>query len=247
MLKLSFGLRCGGPSAIGLSMAAGVALLACDHEGRSLDAGPRADAAPDTDANVAGNDGGIRSDAAGPDDGGDVRDAGPGDGGHVRDAGPRDAGPDVVPPPARFEETALVWTVPRASIAEGFWTTSWLVNSEVWSTFDIDGDGRPDLVQTADPSGERSVWGGDTAASWRVFRNTGSGFATTPTTWAVPRADIAEGFWTTSWLVNSEAWSTFDIDGDGRPDLVQTADPSGARSVWGGDTAASWRVFRAIP
>jgi hypothetical protein len=37
-----------------------------------------------------------------------------------------------------------------------------------------------------------------------------------------------------------------DLDGDHRPDLLNTGMP-GVSKVFGGDSAASWKVYKAIP
>jgi hypothetical protein len=41
-------------------------------------------------------------------------------------------------------------------------------------------------------------------------------------------------------------WSTFDVNGDGKVDLVQTMDPA-TSNVWGGDASAYWKIFLSQP
>jgi hypothetical protein len=57
--------------------------------------------------------------------------------------------------------------------------------------------------------------------------------------WSVPaRGDTAgEGFYT----VGLTTWTTMDLDGDRKPDLVNTGMP-GVSKVFGGDTTAYWNV-----
>jgi hypothetical protein len=92
-----------------------------------------------------------------------------------------------------------------------------------WSTFDIDGDALPDLVVT-----QKCFDSALGATRWDVYKNTGSGFASTPASWSLPPGSAA------SFPIKDNAqnngcsssaqfsWSTFDIDADGLPDLVVT-------------------------
>jgi hypothetical protein len=144
-----------------------------------------------------------------------------------------------------FATAAVNWTVPSLGAPTGYWLTG----TSFWSTFDIDGDGRSDLVTTGDHSKSASmppVWGGDGAAYWKVYLNTGSGFASTAAQWGVPSIGTALGLSS----VSKTLWSTFDLNGDGRPDLVYTSDANGDSSnptVWGGDSAAHWKVYAGSP
>ena len=122
-------------------------------------------------------------------------------------------------------------------LAQGFQTTAALA----WTTTDLDGDGKADLVQTEPPDGS-GVWGGDAVAYGKIYKNIGSGFASAPTQWSVPMLGLAQGFQTTTAI----AWITMDLDGDGKADLVQT-EPTDGSGVWGGDAAGYWKVFRGIP
>ncbi|MCK5795670.1 MAG: FG-GAP repeat protein [Deltaproteobacteria bacterium] len=40
----------------------------------------------------------------------------------------------------------------------------------VWQTGDLDGDGRPDLLWSADPNA-RKIWGQAAAPHWKIFFN----------------------------------------------------------------------------
>ncbi len=138
-----------------------------------------------------------------------------------------------------FETTARSWSLPATggSPDSGYWSLaggSFVVGSEEWSTFDLDGDRKPDLVITAktithptNPDTEIKVnVGYPGAPTWKWYRNTGSGFASVSEPWPVPAGGTpTSGFWNTSggsFAVGSEEWSTFDLDGDRRPDLVVT-------------------------
>ncbi len=147
-----------------------------------------------------------------------------------------------------FESTPTAWSVPQGgqhlagfdalagNAGSGEYET---VGAQEWSTTDIDGDGRPDLVVTAEAvEREGYYWwarvlGYGGSPHWNVFLNTGSGFETSPTSWQVPSGgqhlagfdalagSAGEGDYGT---VGAQEWSTADIDGDGRPDLIVTAE-----------------------
>ncbi len=146
-----------------------------------------------------------------------------------------------------FSSTPTMWTVPNIGLTDGPYTTNIATGTRWWSTFDIDGDRRPDLVQTGDPTRSGGyVFNANTPmASWRVFLNTGTGFSTTATPWTVPNVGLSDGPYTANIATGTRWWSTFDIDGDGRPDLVQTGDPtrSGGYVFNANTPSASWRVF----
>ncbi|MBK6460148.1 MAG: VCBS repeat-containing protein [Myxococcales bacterium] len=134
-------------------------------------------------------------------------------------------------------ETA--WTVPSG----GFVSTGFnSVASGKWTTMDIDGDGKPDLVLPSDPLDPAAkVWGQGASPSWKVYKNTGSGFAA-ESRWSVPLG----GFATTGFNnVSSSRWSTVDLDGDGRPDLVVPSEPTDSTAkVWSHGERPYWKFYK---
>jgi hypothetical protein len=128
-----------------------------------------------------------------------------------------------------FASTAITWTLPTSTY--GFPTESFAFvgttcdssGEDQWATFDIDGDGLPDLVVT-DECFTATVG----TTQWAVYKNTGSGFASTATTWSLPTSSYGfptESFTftgTTCDATGEDQWGTFDINGDGLPDLVVT-------------------------
>jgi len=119
-----------------------------------------------------------------------------------------------------FSMTPINWPLPTKSgysFTGGLSATS---NCPAYTTVDMTGEGRPDLVVTADCPTTGTV-GTD---HWVVYLNTGSGFGTNPLTWALPTKsgyNFTNGLYATS---NCPAYATTDVTGDGRPDLVVTAD-----------------------
>lgn len=67
--------------------------------------------------------------------------------------------------------------------------------------------------------------------------------------WAVPESPGVEtGIFTPYGFSSNWSWATFDLDADGRSDLVWTADPAAVdvKSVWRSD-APYWKVSRGLP
>jgi len=130
-----------------------------------------------------------------------------------------------------FAAAAVNWPVPDSGTSSGFMSVV-SGGAQNWVTIDLDADGKVDLVQTSQNDGK--VWGaGSKKHYWKLFKNTGSGFATSATEFAVPEMGLDVGFFAIAQGVNTKQWVVVDIDGDRRLDLVQTADPT-TGGVWGG-------------
>jgi hypothetical protein len=141
----------------------------------------------------------------------------------------------------RWNNSAMEWRVPANGLTSGFYAAD--AAGIEWRTFDITGDGRPDLIHTSDPETGR-VWDQGENAYWKVFANDGEGSFERPAiNWPVPDSGTTEGFDTTSYDSTYLHWTTFDVDGDRKPDLVHTADPA-TGSVWDESGSPHWKVFR---
>jgi len=112
-----------------------------------------------------------------------------------------------------FSPTQTAWPLPAAVRAQHdtVYHQIYGVTRTVSQLVDLNGDGLPDAYLTRGPWGtasERSV----------VYFNTGSGFSTTGTQWALPSAIVTpsevQGDYVTSAIV--------DMDGDGLPDVFST-------------------------
>jgi len=116
---------------------------------------------------------------------------------------------------------------------------------------DMNGDQKLDLVVTRTCS---TLAGSDPTVGvtrWRVYLNTGTGFAATPVDWALPQ-EYAKGYFndlsgdTYCDSYNGygrPAYTTVDVNGDHRPDLVVTRTCS---TLAGSDPAVGvsrWRVY----
>lgn len=89
---------------------------------------------------------------------------------------------------------------------------------------DLTADGRPDLVVT-----DKCDAAGVGTTRWEVYENTGTGFADSPSAWALPTLFEDEQFERSANTTGACAgapgefsYGVFDLDGDRRPDLVVT-------------------------
>lgn len=125
------------------------------------------------------------------------------------------------------------WPVPDSTTAAGFYAPNVANAANQWSLIDLDGDGKLDLVQTADPASTGPTpFGADAGtASWRFFKNTGSGFALTATVWNLPKQANATEFNSATGGDGKTNWATVDLDGDKAPELVRTVDPDAGSAV----------------
>jgi len=168
-----------------------------------------------------------------------------------------------------FSNTATNWTVPIGGrqTSAGNWgfnalggsaSSNSILDNQTWSILDINGDGKLDLVVTAqnNASGYDIVFGSTDNPYWKVYYNTGSGFATTATNWTVPIGgkETSVGNWgfnalggsaSTNSILNSQTWSLVDLNADGKSDLVVTAqnNTSFYDTVFSPTSNPYWKVY----
>lgn len=146
----------------------------------------------------------------------------------------------------QFRTTALRFAVPATAYNALSFTAPAALTPRAWATIDLTNDGRVDLVLTSDPA-TGAVFNNNGGRYWNVHAGTPTGFSAMATQYPVPAtASIAQGYNTTTSATGTFFWSTLDMNGDGRPELVQTMNALGggpAISVIGA-TADGWMVFR---
>lgn len=161
-----------------------------------------------------------------------------------------------------FPATPVEWSVPNGGftlneISHGFnyvsTPSSNLDNgTEFWEVVDMNGDKMPDLVSTGiRTTGILDAFASGTGPCWHVFMSNGSGFDAEPTLWSLP----AGGKISTNELgfskirgsggtEGSETWDLSDLNGDGRPDLIVTAQNTGGTFTgFSPDNGAYWKVY----
>ncbi len=167
-----------------------------------------------------------------------------------------------------FATTPSFWAIPEGGDPQlGFYKprqTGVLENSgndqqENYLITDITGDNKPDLVITSQINNVgtndagQEIWQAtnfvstDGKASWKVFPNTGSGFAEESILWTLPQEggettrgyDFASRFGSTS-----EIFFLQDMNGDNKLDLVRSAaiNDSQQHSTFPTANGESWRV-----
>ncbi|HEY8089300.1 MAG TPA: VCBS repeat-containing protein, partial [Polyangiaceae bacterium] len=124
-----------------------------------------------------------------------------------------------------FATTSSDFTLPTMSVpltsVSGVNTSCAGSANEEWTTIDLTGSGKLDLVLT-ETCTDTSVG----TSHWLVYPNTGSGFSTTPKTFALPAMTLpltsVSGANTACAGTPSQKWTSVDLTGDGKLDLVLT-------------------------
>ena len=147
----------------------------------------------------------------------------------------------------QFQTTPLRFSVP-ATAYNALTSTTSVVLARNWATLDLNGDRRVDLALTSNPlTGAIFTTGGVT--HWNVHFGTATGFSSTATQWVVPaNPSVAQGYTLANSATGSSFWSTIDISGDGRPDLVHTMNPlsMGPYVSMLGSPTDGWLVRRGV-
>lgn len=144
-----------------------------------------------------------------------------------------------------FSGTVTQWPVPaNASLPQGYNVADSATGSSFWATFDLTGDGRPDLLHTMNPTsmGPYVSMIGSATDGWLTRRGSTSGFVATNVTTTVPRVTgLSGGIDRPFSDANSRRWALAEMTGDALPDLVITADPT-TDLVWATPGQSSWVV-----
>ncbi|HLK90544.1 MAG TPA: VCBS repeat-containing protein [Polyangia bacterium] len=141
-----------------------------------------------------------------------------------------------------FASAPTAWSLPSFGSCAFDQGTSGIVQngSLSYSTLDINGDGKPDLVVSYVASNCSPTV---PAAQWLVYLNDGTGFSSTATPWSLPSFGSSCAFnQGTSGIVQngSLSYSTLDMNGDSKPDLVVSYVASNCSPTV---PAAQWLVY----
>jgi len=139
-----------------------------------------------------------------------------------------------------FSAESETYSVPVTPTLGGFFAPGNASGTMHWTTFDLTGDGRPDLVHTRDPDVETdAAFSAGTAPHWKVYAGTGTGFAAEAIVWPVP----AEESFSLHKTSEFKEWLVRDLDGDAAPELIRTSDPN-TGLVWGHGGSPHWVVYQ---
>ena len=148
-----------------------------------------------------------------------------------------------------FTDQYQRWSVPQSGREDGFFSLGWANGTRWFSIFDINGDGRSDIVQTAsDQRANGFVWTDAGGAFWKVWLGKPNGFDDTHLRWSVPDSGLADGFFFTAWNDGPRWFGVRDLNGDSIPDIIQTADSTREGGfVWQDTEGAYWKVWLGEP
>jgi hypothetical protein len=166
-----------------------------------------------------------------------------------------------------FPATSVDWHMPNGGrlsggVTYGFNTTGGVAQSsdntgsQTWSIIDINGDHYPDLVITAQLTGtDVTCFSPGASPYWKVYLNTGAGFATSSVNWSLPNGGklsggVTYGYNQVSGATNtgentgSQTWWLNDMDGDSKPDLVVSAQLQGTvATCFSPGSNPYWNIF----
>ena len=166
-----------------------------------------------------------------------------------------------------FATSGVNWTLPiggklSSGITYGFnsaggsASSSDDTGSQTWSLADLDGDGKTDLVVTAQLQGGNVTSFSPTSGQyWKLYSNTGSAFNTSPVNWSLPNGGringgITYGFTATGGYsfasdnTGSQNWGLADMDNNNSPDLVVTAQLQGGNvTCFSPGNSPYWKVY----
>lgn len=131
--------------------------------------------------------------------------------------------------------TATNWNVPNVESNESDMN---VVNNTFYGLYDMDGDGDLDLVDSRD-NFTQEVWVNGVQRYWKVYVNNGSQFSTVASNWNVPNLESDASSMAG---IQGAYYSLIDIDGDGKPNLVDSRD-NFTEEIHTNQSQRYWQVY----
>ena len=104
---------------------------------------------------------------------------------------------------------------------------------------DMNGDDKPELVDLKDDANTGYTWLNGSQQYWKVFINSGNGFATNAENWNIPYLDA----YATRAFGEYGEHTLIDMNGDSKTDLVDLEDDANDGLTWLDGSQQYWKVF----
>ena len=136
-----------------------------------------------------------------------------------------------------FDPTAMQWNMPAVLD-----TTECQIAVTIHQLIDMNGDGKPDLVDSENEATEGTcdVFFSGNQKYWKVYLNTGSGFTATASQWNMPAV-----LDTTECQISTTIHQVIDMNGDRKADLVDSENEAteGTCDVFFNGNQKYWKVY----
>lgn len=136
-----------------------------------------------------------------------------------------------------FNATSIQWNLPAVLD-----TDEYSVSAVFHQVIDMNGDGKPDLVDTENQAtnGESDVFLNGQQKYWKVYLNNGAGFNPTAVQWNLPAILDTEEY-----TIAAAFHTVIDMNGDGKPDLVDSENQAtnGEADVFLNGQQKYWKVY----
>ena len=137
-----------------------------------------------------------------------------------------------------FSPTAVQWNIPAVLDNDEY-----RVSYTLHTVIDMDGDGKPDLVDTENEATNNNpdVFYNGQQKYWKFYKNNGAGFNTTATQWNIPAVLDNDEY-----MIASNLHTVIDMDGDGKPDLIDSENEATNNNpdVFYNGQQKYWKVYK---
>ena len=152
------------------------------------------------------------------------------------------------PASTHFDSTPVKISVPDSGTSGGFYSSTMGDKRKQWALFDVTGDRKPDLIQTADPKTGNAFGFEVKLPRWRVYVNQGGAMKENEKSmWTLPDSGTEGGFRSIAAGQTVRQWALLFMRNATWPDLVQTQDPATLKVFGAGSKdlpEAHWGYWR---